>query len=70
MDLDIGDYAYEDPQTLISKKPKQKEVYKKKIIYLIFDWMILYLIVYFFTQKKIWVLRWIQWNLNICIVGI
>ena len=26
MDLDIGDYAYEDPQTLIPKKPKQKEV--------------------------------------------
>ena len=26
MDLDIGDYAYEDPQTLIPKKPKQKKV--------------------------------------------
>ena len=30
MDLDIENYAYEDPQTLIPKKPKQKEVFKKK----------------------------------------
>ena len=38
MDLDIEDYAYEDPQTLIPKKPKQKEVFLKYIyIYMGFE---------------------------------
>ena len=39
MDLDIEDYAYEDPQTLIPKKPKQKEVFFLKYIYIyiVFD---------------------------------